>query len=372
MDVLIKSYSYHHIDVVINEGNADAWRLTGVYGALETSHHGAWSETSEGIIEILSGYYESLFTSSNPYCIPKAVATIPRVVTEEMNNSLTKEFIGLKVEQAIKQMAPSKALGPDDSQSAFVPGRLIIDNVLVAFETLHYMHNNKIARDGAMALKLNMKELHSLVKQVKLAGTVQGISLCHGGPKISHLFFADDSLLPLKSHHCCLHCPQVLVEQQFRSKEDTLGTVNGQYSIKSGYQFLVDNETKKLLGSFSPDAVHQNLLRQMKKHLLLSPPTPVTHRKPPITSLYKINYDGAVFAKTNEGGIGVIVRNAQAKRAIQLALEIGIMEAEVEGDSLTIVNALKADTPSLAHYGLRVAVEKVLAQRLRNNSFFTS
>jgi hypothetical protein len=40
MDVLIKSYSYHHIDVVINEGNADAWRLTGVYGALETSHHG--------------------------------------------------------------------------------------------------------------------------------------------------------------------------------------------------------------------------------------------------------------------------------------------------------------------------------------------
>ncbi len=121
---------------------------------------GAWSETSEGIIEILSGYYESLFTSSNPYCIPKAVATIPRVVTEEMNNSLTKEFIGLKVEQAIKQMAPSKALGPDDSQSAFVPGRLITDNVLVAFEKLHYMHNNKIARDGAMALKLNMSKAY--------------------------------------------------------------------------------------------------------------------------------------------------------------------------------------------------------------------
>ena len=56
---------------------------------------------------------------------------------------------------------------------------------------------------------------------------------------------------------------------------------------------------------------------------------------------------------------------------IQLALEIGIMEAEVEGDSLTIVNALKVDTPSLAHYGLRVAVEKVLTQRLRNSSFFT-
>ena len=40
-------------------------------------------------------------------------------------------------------------------------------------------------------------------------------------------------------------------------------------------------------------------------------PTPVTHRKPPITSLYKINYVGTVFAEINEGRIGVIVRNAQ-------------------------------------------------------------
>ena len=39
------------------------------------------------------------------------------------------------------------------------------------------------------------EELHSLVKQAELAGTVQGISLCHGGPKITHLFFADDSLI---------------------------------------------------------------------------------------------------------------------------------------------------------------------------------
>ena len=41
------------------------------------------------------------------------VANILRVVTDEMNNGLTKEFIGLEEEQAIKQMAPSKAPRPD-------------------------------------------------------------------------------------------------------------------------------------------------------------------------------------------------------------------------------------------------------------------
>ena len=36
LNVSIKSYSHNHIDVIINEGMSDAWRLTGVYGAPET------------------------------------------------------------------------------------------------------------------------------------------------------------------------------------------------------------------------------------------------------------------------------------------------------------------------------------------------
>jgi ribonuclease HI len=57
------------------------------------------------------------------------------------------------------------------------------------------------------------------------------------------------------------------------------------------------------------------------------------------------------------------------KRSIQFALEIGIAEAEFEGDSQTIVNALNAPRPSLAPFGLLIADAKMLASQLQSFSF---
>ena len=283
--------------------------------------------------------------------MPTILNSIPQLVTEEMNASLTDNFQAWEVEVALKQMAPLKAPGPDgmpplffqnywdlvkgditttvlnylnsgslpsslnhtfvtlipkvknpekvtefrpislcnvlykifskvlanrlkrilpllisEYQSAFLKGRLSTDNILVAFETLHYMKNHNSGSTGFMALKLDMSKaydrvewsfledvmrqmgfndkwvalvmaciksisysllingepqghivptrgirqgdplspylfllctegLHRLIQNVANNGEIKGVSLCRNGPKLTHLLFADVSLL---------------------------------------------------------------------------------------------------------------------------------------------------------------------------------
>lgn len=59
----------------------------------------------------------------------------------------------------MKQVLPHIIL---PTQSDFVPGRLIIDNVLVAYETLHTMHSRKNGKKGSLALKTSPRPMTRL------------------------------------------------------------------------------------------------------------------------------------------------------------------------------------------------------------------
>lgn len=50
------------------------------------------------------------------------------------------------------------------AQSAFVPGRLITDNTLLANEVSHYIHNKRADNVGVVSLKLDMSKAYDLIK----------------------------------------------------------------------------------------------------------------------------------------------------------------------------------------------------------------
>ena len=60
-----------------------------------------------------------------------------------------------------------------ETQSTFVLGRLITDNILMAFETLHHMKNHRKGKTGSMALKLDMSKVYNQVKWVFLTGIME-------------------------------------------------------------------------------------------------------------------------------------------------------------------------------------------------------
>ena len=51
-----------------------------------------------------------------------------------------------------------------ETQSAFIANRLITNNILIAFESLHHMKNKCSGKQGYMALKLDMSKAYDWVE----------------------------------------------------------------------------------------------------------------------------------------------------------------------------------------------------------------
>ena len=80
---------------------------------------GSWCEDMGGIAIIAIEYFKELLSTSSPTRIEEVADLVLGRVTQEMNEQLTKEFQKEETIQAVRNMHPTKAPGPDDMSDIF-------------------------------------------------------------------------------------------------------------------------------------------------------------------------------------------------------------------------------------------------------------
>ena len=106
--------------------------------------NGNWCTNQQQIRDTIVDFYTNLFTSNIPDHLEEVIDVIPKVVTAEMNASLTSEFIALEVEVALKQMAPLKAPDPDGMPPLFYQNYWpLLGNDVTQF-VLHFLNSGSL------------------------------------------------------------------------------------------------------------------------------------------------------------------------------------------------------------------------------------
>ncbi|XP_019184966.1 PREDICTED: uncharacterized protein LOC109179943 [Ipomoea nil] len=160
--------------------------------------------------------------STDVVLIPKKKT--PELVTNLRPIALSNVVYRIMEKMITNRMKPLMEGIISESQSAFIPDRLITDNILVAAEVGHFLNRKQCGTAGWSALKLDMATAYdrmewSFLKSMMLAlgfdvrwvelimkcqahnkGLIHGCRVARGAPPISYLFFADDSLLFFKAN----------------------------------------------------------------------------------------------------------------------------------------------------------------------------
>jgi len=90
--------------------------------------------------------------------------------------------------------------------------------------------------------------LNALIKQAVHEDKIRGYSLCRYGPKISHLFFADDSLLFCRAQISDIRAIQGILDQYEKASRQCINKEKTTLFFSKAMPLATKNDIKNLLG----------------------------------------------------------------------------------------------------------------------------
>ncbi|KAH1073741.1 hypothetical protein J1N35_026069 [Gossypium stocksii] len=204
--ISLRNFSNSHIDVDIQDPEIDeSWRLTGFYGdfneivnsfekkggrlrserqmaAFRTvlegcafqdvgfvgrcNDDGEWISNLNDMLRVVIEHFGKLFTASDVVGYYRVLSLVGQKVSSSMNDDLLKPFTKEDIRIAIKEITLLNALDSciNETQCAFILGRHISDNTLIAYEVLHSLKMKKKAKKRNFALKLDLTGMMSRLR----------------------------------------------------------------------------------------------------------------------------------------------------------------------------------------------------------------
>jgi hypothetical protein len=162
---LLKEFTSSEVEAALNQMHP--LKSPGPDGFSACFYQCAWNTVKAEVCQTVLGFlnhdlFDVGINATHIALIPKIKN--PSRVTDYRPISLCNvlyKLISKVLANRLKKVLPHII---SQNQSAFIPGRLITDNVLVAFEAMHTMDRRMKGREGYMALKLDMSKAYDRVE----------------------------------------------------------------------------------------------------------------------------------------------------------------------------------------------------------------
>uniref|UniRef100_A0A803NTG1 Reverse transcriptase n=1 Tax=Cannabis sativa TaxID=3483 RepID=A0A803NTG1_CANSA len=180
-----------------------------------------WEVVGTDVVRLVQHFF--MFGEFPDFLKDTNIILIPKKSTPETMSDLRPIALCNVIYKIVSKVMANRLKGVlpnviSETQSAFLPGRLITDNILISFEVMHYLKRKGSRKNGFMAVKMDMSKAYDrvewgflqamlrklglslLIKDYERLGKVRGFKVARGAPIISHMLFADDTYVFCKAN----------------------------------------------------------------------------------------------------------------------------------------------------------------------------